>query len=83
MINLDIKDKIYNELKIPEMIALALSKKLNKPYEETIKLTEALIDKKIEEASKNILNASQQKDININDATSIEDFIEGKNVIKG
>ena len=83
MINLDIKDKIYNELKIPEMIALALSKKLNKPYEETIKLTEALIDKKIEEASKNILNASQQKDININGATSIEDFIEGKNVIKG
>lgn len=83
MINLDIKDKIYNELKIPEMIALALSKKLNKPYEETIKLTEALIDKKIEEASKNILNTAQQKDINIDDASSIEDFIEGKNVIKG
>ena len=83
MINWDIKDKIYNELKIPEMIALALSKKLNKPYEETIKLTEALIDKKIEEASKNILNTAQQKDINIDDASSIEDFIEGKNVIKG
>jgi len=83
MYRLDLKDKVYNELKLPEMLALAISKNLDKPYEECLKLVETLTDKKIKSVEKTFFKLGQQSNINIDKPKDIDDFIKGNDVIKG
>lgn len=83
MYKVDIRDKIINEMKLQEMIALALSKKLDKPYEEVLKLTESIIDKKIDKVEKTFSQIGQQDDISIDNPKDIDDFIGDNTVIKG
>ena len=83
MYKVDIRDKILNEMKLQEMIALALSKKLDKPYEEVLKLTESIIDKKIDEVEKTFSKLGQQEDISIDNPKDVNDFIGDNAIIKG
>jgi len=80
---LDIKDIVLNEIKLPELFALAISKKFDKPYEECLKLTEKLTEKNIKKVEETFFKLGQQKDISINNPVDIDDFIKGKEVIKG
>lgn len=83
MKKVDAKDKIFNEMKLPELFAQALSKKLDKPYEETLKYVSALFESKIEKAEKTIAMISQQSDISIEDPKDFEEWIKDSPVIKG
>lgn len=83
MYKVDIRDKILNEMKLQEMIALALSKKLDKPYEEVLKLTESIIYKKIDEVEKTFSKLGQQEDISIDNPKDVNDFIGDNAIIKG
>ena len=83
MYKVDIRDKILNEMKLQEMIALVLSKKLDKPYEEVLKLTESIIDKKIDEVEKTFSKLGQQEDISIDNPKDVNDFIGDNTIIKG
>jgi hypothetical protein len=83
MYKVDIRGKILNEMKLQEMIALVLSKKLDKPYEEVLKLTESIIDKKIDEVEKTFSKLGQQEDISIDNPKDVNDFIGDNTIIKG
>ena len=83
MYKLDLKDKVFNELKLPEIFALAISEKLDKPYEEVLKLTESIIDKKIDEVEKTFSKLGQQEDISIDNPKDVNDFIGDNAIIKG
>ena len=83
MYRLDLKDKVFNELKLPEMLALAISKNLDKPYEECLKLVETLTDEKIKSVEKTFFKLGQQSNISIDKPKDIDDFIKGNDVIKG
>ena len=83
MYKLDLKDKVFNELKLPEIFALAISEKLDKPYDECLKLLEALTEEKIKSVEKTFFELGQQSNISIDKPKDIDDFIKGNDVIKG
>lgn len=77
------RDQIFNQMKLPELFAQALSEKLDKPYEETLKYVSALFESKIQKAEEDIGRLSQQKDISIDNTKDFEEWIKDENVIKG
>lgn len=82
MNKVDVRQKI-DEMRLPELIAQALSKKLDKPYEEILKLMQERLDKKINEVENNLSAVGKAKDIIIDNPQDIDDFLKDKKVIKG
>tara|TARA_Y100000592_G_C5461312_1_gene314133 strand:+ start:824 stop:1072 length:249 start_codon:yes stop_codon:yes gene_type:complete len=82
MYKVDVRQKI-DEMRLPELIAQALSKKLDKPYEEILKLMQERLDKKIDEVENNLSAVGKAKDISIDNPQDIDDFLKDKKVIKG
>tara|TARA_B100001287_G_C22560828_1_gene471363 strand:- start:623 stop:871 length:249 start_codon:yes stop_codon:yes gene_type:complete len=82
MHKVDVRQKI-DEMRLPELIAQALSKKLDKPYEEILKLMQERLDKKIDEVENNLSAVGKAKDISIDNPQDIDDFLKDKKVIKG
>lgn len=82
MYKVDVRQKI-DEMRLPELIAQALSKKLDKPYEEILKLMQERLDKKIDEVENNLSAIGKAKDISIDNPQDIDDFLKDKKVIKG
>ena len=82
MHKVDVRQKI-DEMRLPELIAQALSKKLDKPYEEILKLMQDRLDKKIDEVENNLSAVGKAKDISIDNPQDIDDFLKDKKVIKG
>ena len=82
MKKVDARQQIY-EMRLPELIAQALSKKLNKPYDEIVKLIQERLDKKIDEVENNLSAVGNAKDISINNPQDLDDFLKDKKVIKG
>ena len=82
MKKVDARQQIY-EMRLPELIAQALSKKLNKPYDEIVKLMQERLDKKIDEVENNLSAVGNAKDISINNPQDLDDFLKDKKVIKG
>lgn len=77
------KNVVFDEMKLPELFAQALSQKLDKPYEETLKYVSALFENKIEKVEKTIALISQQSNISIEDPKDFEEWIKDSPVIKG
>lgn len=82
MKKVDARQQIY-EMRLPELIAQALSKKLNKPYDEIVKLMQERLDKKIDEVENNLSAVGNAKDISIDNPQDLDDFLKDKKVIKG
>jgi hypothetical protein len=82
MYKVDVRQKI-DEMRLPELIAQALSKKLDKPYEEILKLMQERLDKKIDEVENNLSAVGKAKDISIDNPKDLDDFLKDKKVIKG
>ena len=82
MKKVDVRQQIY-EMRLPELIAQALSKKLDKPYDEIVKLMQERLDKKIDEVENNLSAVGKAKDISIDNPQDIDDFLKDKKVIKG
>ena len=82
MYKVDVRQKI-DEMRLPELIAQALSKKLDKPYDEIVKLMQERLDKKIDEVENNLSAVGKAKDISIDNPQDIDDFLKDKKVIKG
>ena len=82
MYKVDVRQKI-DEMRLPELIAQALSKKLDKPYEEILKLMQERLNKKIDEVENNLSAVGRSKDISIDNPQDIDDFLKDKKVIKG
>ena len=82
MYKVDVRQKI-DEMRLPELIAQALSKKLDKPYEEILKLMQERLDRKIDEVENNLSAVGKAKDISIDNQQDIDDFLKDKKVIKG
>ncbi len=70
-------------MRLPELIAQALSRKIDKPYEEILEAVQKLTEEKIESVEKNFGQIGQAKDISIDNPKDIDDFIGVNNVIKG
>ena len=70
-------------MRLPELIAQALSKKLDKPYDEIVKLMQERLDKKIDEVENNLSVIGNAKDISIDNPQDLDDFLKDKKVIKG
>lgn len=86
MNKLDTRNILINEMKLPELMARALSKKLDKPYEEALEYTRSLFENKIDKVEKEfyeIGKISEKKDIVVENPQSIEDFLSDKKIIKG
>ena len=82
MYKVDVRQKI-DEMRLPELIAQALSKKLDKPYDEIVKLMQERLDKKIDEVENNLSVIGNAKDISIDNPQDLDDFLKDKKVIKG
>tara|TARA_Y100000592_G_scaffold44831_1_gene71187 strand:+ start:5889 stop:6137 length:249 start_codon:yes stop_codon:yes gene_type:complete len=82
MKKVDVRQQIY-EMRLPELIAQALSKKLDKPYDEIVKLMQERLDKKIDEVENNLSVIGNAKDISIDNPQDLDDFLKDKKVIKG
>ena len=83
MHKIDTRNLIFNDMRLPELIALALSKKIDKPYEEILEAVQKLTEDKIDKVEKNFGQIGQVKDISIDNPKDIDDFIGVNNVIKG
>tara|TARA_B100000902_G_C27066837_1_gene791976 strand:+ start:458 stop:709 length:252 start_codon:yes stop_codon:yes gene_type:complete len=83
MHKIDTRNLIFNDMRLPELIAQALSRKIDKPYEEILEAVQKLTEEKIESVEKNFGQIGQAKDISIDNPKDIDDFIGVNNVIKG
>lgn len=83
MKKVDIREEIFVKLGLPELFAQALSKKLDKPYEETLKYVSVLFEKKIDDVEKTIGTISHQNDISIDNPKDFDEWIKNAPVIKG
>ena len=83
MKKIDTRDQIFVQMKLPELFSQALSEKLDKPYEETLKYVSALFESKIQKVEADIGRLSQQEDINIDNTKDFEEWIKDKTVVKG
>jgi len=79
----DVKKQLFDEMKLPDLLAQALSKKLDIPYEELEKLIQQKFQNKINEAYSSLPNLNKIKDYNVENNMNIDEFIEGKKIIKG
>ena len=83
MEKLDVRDMIYNKLKLNEVFAKKMSELLDKPYEEVLSAIEEKIDKKIDEAEKTFYTVGQESKIDINKIKSEKNFFDESKTIKG
>jgi len=83
MHKIDTRNLIFNDMRLPELISQALSRKIDKPYEEILEAVQKLTEEKIDKVEKNFGQIGQAKDISIDNPKDIDDFIGVNNVIKG
>ena len=85
MKKIDVREDIFNKMKLPEMFAQALSKNLDISYEEALKFTENRFDEKIDEVYKTMAHIGKQDEskLKVNDPMDIDDFVMGKKILKG
>jgi hypothetical protein len=85
MKKIDVREDIFNKMKLPEMFAQALSKNLDISYEEALKFTENRFDEKIDEVYKTMAHIGKQDEskLKVNDPMDIDDFVKGKKILKG
>tara|TARA_B100001057_G_C22737787_1_gene906514 strand:- start:1003 stop:1254 length:252 start_codon:yes stop_codon:yes gene_type:complete len=83
MKKIDVKSKIFNEMKLPELFAQVLSKKLDISYEEALKFAEHKFSEKIEEVNKTITHIGKVDNYNVESPMDLDDFTKGKKILKG
>ena len=86
MKKVDTRDILFNQMKLPQLMAQALSKKLDKPYEEMLKYTQTVFENKIQKVEKEfyeIGKMGETQDVVIDNPQSVEDFLSDKKIIKG
>ena len=80
---INVKDQIFNEMKLPELLAQAISKNFDVTYKDALKYTQKTFESKIDEVNKSMTKVGNEGVEGPETPISIDDFVKGKKILKG